>query len=545
MPVRLGAAKIFWARRRVPLQTKQFSDQVNFELRITDCGLQWRVQRRLAFSAEIIFISALILVTRCANYGDVFFGRQINFIDADCYARMTRARICFEQPGTIVRRHDFENFPIGTSPHTTAPLDYLIVATATLLKPLSNNALDLAGAVVSPLLSIALGIFLCWWTRSVPIRFRWGLLVLYALSPILAHGFALGRPDHQALLITLITLALCAEWNLAREPSKSWSIVSSVSWAMALWVSLYEPIVLLAIVLAFRRRALLIRERRIGWIVFAGILAVAFMIERRIPHWPRREFAGALRNWSGTIGELSHVSLENPIWFGWCGWLVLFVPLLFWPIRDRSTPWFLKALLIATFGLTIWQARWAYFFVMIFAMTLPELLLVLRKPILAAAIFTIALFPIAQSWDGMFTDEELVRRMENRVEMVELHAIASQCDGPFLAPWWFSPALSYWSRQPGVGGSSHEAIEGVVESAKFFGTLNAEEAAQISKRHNVTWVIAYDADRLARNSAPILEHPVSPNAFCYLLDRRPSEVPPFLQLMAQTGGFKLFRALNP
>jgi hypothetical protein len=28
--------------------------------------------RRLAFSAEIFFISALILVTRCANFGDAF-----------------------------------------------------------------------------------------------------------------------------------------------------------------------------------------------------------------------------------------------------------------------------------------------------------------------------------------------------------------------------------------------------------------------------------------------------------------------------------------
>ena len=249
------------------------------------------MRQRLVFWAEIILISALILITRCANYGDVFFGGQINFIDADCYARMTRARICFEHPGTIIRRHDFENFPIGTSPHTTAPLDYLIVATAMLLTPLSNNALDLAGALVSPLLSIALGIFFCWWTRSMQIRFRWGLLLLYALSPILAHGFALGRPDHQALLIALIALAICAEWNLAGEPSKSWSIVSGASWAMALWVSLYEPIVLLVIVLAFRLRAVFIRERRIGWIVFAAILAIAFTVERRIPQWPSREFA--------------------------------------------------------------------------------------------------------------------------------------------------------------------------------------------------------------------------------------------------------------
>ncbi len=532
------------------------------------------MRRRLAFLTEIIFISALILVTRCANYGDVFFGGQINFIDADCYARMTRARICFEHPGTVVRRHDFENFPIGTSPHTTAPLDYLIVGTAALLKPLSSSALDLAGAVVSPLLSIALGVFLCWWSRKMRLRFRWALLILYAVNPMLAHGFALGRPDHQSLLITLVTVALCAEWRLTgasganagadehrrdalprvqdtqkRLPpngqSKWWSIVSGASWAMALWVSLYEPIVLLLIVLAFRPRALFIRERRIGWIVFAVIVAIAFMVERRIPQWPSREFAGALKNWSATIGELSHVSLGNPIWFNWCGWLLLFVPLLFWPKRDRSMPWFLKALLIATLGLTIWQARWAYFFVTIFAMSLPELLLALRKPISAAAIFIIALFPIAQSWDRMFTDEELARRTENNVEMIEAHAIASKCDGPFVAPWWFSPALSYWSRQWGVGGSSHESIEGVVESAKFFGTQNAKEVAQILKRHRVKEIVAYDADRVARNSAQIQEHSISPNAFCYLLDRRPSEAPPFLRMIAQTGRFKLFRVLNP
>src|SRR5438094_9180868 len=119
---------------------------------------EWRVRQRFGFLAEIIFIGTLSLVTRCANYGDVFFGGQINFIDADCYARMTRARICFERPGTIVRRHDFENFPIGTSPHTTAPFDYLIAAIAAVLASASKNALDLAGAVVSPLLSVALGI---------------------------------------------------------------------------------------------------------------------------------------------------------------------------------------------------------------------------------------------------------------------------------------------------------------------------------------------------------------------------------------------------
>jgi len=118
-------------------------------------------------------------------------------------------------------------------------------------------------------------------------------------------------------------------------------------------------------------------------------------------------------------------------------------------------------------------------------------------------------------------------------------------DRAFLAPWWFSPALSYWSRQAGVGGSSHESIAGVVDSAKFFGTQKVEKLAQILKRREVRWIVAYDADRVARNSSQILQHPISPEAFCYLLDRRPSEVPPFLRLIAQTGRFKLFRTLNP
>ena len=454
---------------------------------------------------------------------------------------MTRARICFEHPGTIVRRHDFENFPKGISPHTTAPFDYLIVALATPLMPMSKNALDLAGAIVSPLLSMALGIFLCWWTRKMALQFRWGFLILYGISPMLAHGFALGRPDHQSLLITLIAVALCAEWTFTRQATRRWGIVIGASWALSLWVSLYEPIILLAIVVACSARTMVQRERRTGWIVFAAVLAIAFVVERRIPMWPSREFGGALRNWSATVGELAHVALASTIWLNWCGWLLLLVPILVWPKRNRETPLFLIALLMSTFALTIWQARWSYFFVMIFAILIPQILSVLRKPLVAATVFTVALFPIAQAWDHAFADEELARRAENKIEQLELRAISSQIDGAFIAPWWFSPALGYWSRQAAVAGSSHESIEGIVETAKFFETSIAEEAMQVINRHNVIWIVSYDADPVAQNSAQILGNPVPKNAWCYLLDRRASEVPPFLRLIAQTGHFKLFR----
>jgi hypothetical protein len=60
---------------------------------------------------------------------------------------MTRAQIVRAEPGLIIRHHAFENFPQGTTPHTTAPLDYLIVALSFLLSPFTARALDLAGAI--------------------------------------------------------------------------------------------------------------------------------------------------------------------------------------------------------------------------------------------------------------------------------------------------------------------------------------------------------------------------------------------------------------
>lgn len=50
---------------------------------------------------EIAILSVLILATRCANYQDVLVAGNVYFTDADCYARMTRVRMCLEHPGVI------------------------------------------------------------------------------------------------------------------------------------------------------------------------------------------------------------------------------------------------------------------------------------------------------------------------------------------------------------------------------------------------------------------------------------------------------------
>src|SRR5205807_1768656 len=208
--------------------------------------------------------------------------------------------------------HDFENFPIGTTPHTTAPLDYLVVALSILLRPFTAQSMDLAGAAVSPLLALIGGCFLWWWSRRIKLCYRWITLILYGISPILVHGTELGRPDHQSLLVLLIIVGVCAEWSLRNEQSRGWSVVSAVAWSTALWVSLYEPLILFGIILLIGltqdRHVLFGRHRRTGWIVFAGIVAVALLIERRVPVLPIFQFNPLFTNWSRTIGELAHVS---------------------------------------------------------------------------------------------------------------------------------------------------------------------------------------------------------------------------------------------
>ena len=557
---------------------------------------------------EIAFLTTLIVATRCANYQDVFVAGNVYFVDADCYARMTRAQMVREKPALIIRHHPFENFPHGTTPHTTAPLDYLIVALSFLLDPFTAHALDLAGAFVSPLLALLGGWFLWWWSRRMKFRYRWVMLILYVTSPILVHGTELGRPDHQSLLILLVAIAICAEWSwqdlqASTSPGKSnwdsesssadatasklqatapclpsdairesrmprslraWAVTSAVCWALAIWVSAYEPLVLFLIVtattLVMNRRAVFARERRAGWILFTAIIGIAFAVEQRVPPFAILQSNSHLKNWARTVGELAHVSPMNPVWLNWCGYLLLITPILIWismrsprngvpsPRRagsGRALP--IYVLLVATYFLAIWRARWGYFFVLIFALVLPTLLSPIKSGAAVWIAVALSMFPILRDWDARLwpNESQIAERMERRIESVQIRDLALSLRSPevhpFLAPWWLSPSISYWSGQPGVAGSSHESLQGIEESARFFLSENLQEEREILEKCHVAWVFAYDFDRVAQNSAAILNEPRPLQPLCRVLDRTPSQSPPFLIFSAQNPTCKLYR----
>jgi hypothetical protein len=204
-------------------------------------------------------------------------------------------------------------------------------------------------------------------------------------------------------------------------------------------------------------------------------------------------------------------------------------------------------LLIATYLLTIWQARWGYFFVLIFALTLPALLAPFKPSAAVWIAIVLSMFPILRDWDEWLWPNEvqLAGRMERRIESAQIREMALRLRSPevhpFLAPWWLSPSIAYWSGQPGVAGSSHESLPAIEESARFFLSENLREGGEILEKRHVAWVFAYDSDRVAQNSAAILNEPLPLQPLCRVLDRTPSRVPPLLIFSAQNPTCKLYR----
>ncbi len=525
--------------------------------------------RGLVSIIEIGILSALILATRWANYQDVFVTGNIYFTDADCYARMTRVQMSSEHPGLIVRHHEFENFPIGTTPHTTAPFDYLILGLSRVIAApcpvVAPFDLDLSGAFISPLLALLGSWFFWWW--SVRFSYRWAMLIVYAISPILVHGTELGRPDHQSLLMLLVTIAICAEWKLQAEAGSlpatvrsKWSIVSGIAWGFAMWTSAYESVVLFLLVMAVTAfenpKAIAAKSRCAGWLCFILVLAIALLIERRIPSFSFFYSDPLFQNWAHTIGELKHVSPANPIWLRWCGYLLLVVPVLVWISvtktrnkTDQTTPTFVLVLFVATYLLTIWQARWGYFFVLIFALVLPQLLEPIKLRTAVWIAFLLSIFPILRDWDEKLwpNEAQLADRIVRRNESAQLRDLALSLRSPeirpFLAPWWFSPQIAYWSGQPGVAGSSHESLPGIEDSARFFVGQDWGTARNLLENHKVAWVIAYDSERTAQNSAEILGKVAPQQPVCFVLDKTASKAPPLLILSAQNGIAKVYRVV--
>jgi len=513
----------------------------------------------------ILPLALLLLASaglRCWNLRDVFVAGRTFFIDPDGYSRMTRVSEVVHHPGTIIRQHSFENWPQGTTPHTTAPFDYLTAGLAALLIPTARDlptAIDHAGALISLLLGLATALFLWLWAGRLRLPWRNAMLLAFAFNPILVHGTLLGRPDHQSLQIALLAIALAAEARLlSGPPSRRWSALAGTAWGLACWVSLYEPLILLAATLGLSAliapRPFAARERRVGWAITAGILALAFAIEGWRSPVPDPIVARFFPLWAKSIGEMNSAAPWSALFLRWSwAWLPLAPFLLL--RRGERVGWFWCGLLALTYALSVWQIRWGYFFALVFVLSLPTQLATLAAWLrgrrwAVALIFLAGLWPVAREWEPRLHDPaEHARRAEARADALALRQLAETLrtlpPGGVLAPWWFSPALAYWSGFPCVAGSSHQSLPGIVESARFYLTSDPEEALHILDERQVKYVVAYDPGRVLATSAMLLGLPGAPTPSPYVyaqwLYTRPHSPPPGLEPLGSNQAFRLFR----
>jgi hypothetical protein len=177
-------------------------------------------------------------------------------------------------------------------------------------------------------------------------------------------------------------------------------------------------------------------------------------------------------------------------------------------------------------------------------MSLPWILPSLRKPWLAWLVFFISLWPVAAEWDRRLypEDESLRTRVENIADAVALREAALSLRerpvGGVVAPWWFCPAIVWWSGQPCIGGTSHQSLPGIVESSEFY--LGEVPDPDFLQKRNVVYVLVYEPERLISNSEQILGRPAKAPTIAERLYAAREEPPVGLKKIFANRFFKVY-----
>jgi len=427
-------------------------------------------------------------------------------VEADCYSQLARAQRILHGQGLIQNHFRVENWPEGLVPSTTAPFDYVILLLYAPLTMFTSHPLDWAGALVSPALWVGLVFFwMLFRSREFNLAGRALFLIGSAALPAFVWATACGRPRHQSLILALMAMGLTAEyerWRIELTPKRAWNIFAGIVWGLACWTSLFEPSVVVAVLVFFN---LIVRRREnSAFLVSFGIVMLAALLLEGVHVFiPPPEYHEPLVRWLGTIAEMRGIGFASFIQQVMCLSFVLLVPVISWRLLqqagDHRADMVLILLTVLLAILTFVQKRWIYY------ANLTELFLIVRycqvAPMRWTRLLVMAIFLFGFVYDNALQIQSRARAPANQPSL-QLAQIARAIDEPggIMAPWWLSPGLLYFSGQPIVSGSSHCGISGIVASAKFYTTTSWPEAERILRERRVRWVVVWDD--------PVYEYPL-------------------------------------
>ncbi len=419
-------------------------------------------------------------------------------VEADCYSQLARVQRILHGDGLIQNHFTVENWPEGLTPSTTALFDYAILLLYLPLTLFTHHPLDWAGALISPALWIVLLVFwMLFRSREFNLAGRAIFLIGATAMPALIWATACGRPRHQSLILTLMAIGLTAEyerWHVELIPKRFWNILAGIVWGLACWTSLFEPAVVVVLLMLFNFIAR--RKEDAAFLVsYGAVMLVALLVEGVHIFIPPPEYHEALVRWLATIAEVRPISLESFVQQLTLLSFVFIVPYVSWRLlqreSDRRTDLLLILLTVFLTVLTFVQRRWIYY------ANLTELLLLVRyyqtSPLRWTRLAVMAVFLLGLAYDNNLQIKSHAASPANQPSL-QLAQISKSINQPggILAPWWISPGLLYFSGQPIVSGSSHCGISGIVASAKFFTATSWIDAEQILRERKVRWIVVYD-----------------------------------------------------
>jgi len=212
--------------------------------------------------------------------------------DIDGYSRLVRVQELRQTGAWYDDVDPRANAPFGVTSHWTRPLDALLLAGATLLRPFAEfePALYGWGAALSPLLYLLTAAVLVWATRPVlEPRARLLMLLAFPVQFLMLMDSAPGMADHHALLLLLLAVTLGVTLRALPPPGRPGrALAAGALLALGLWISTEF---VLAIVLSWAALGLgwILhgghRAARNGWhaLGLAAGVAVALLLERA-PH---------------------------------------------------------------------------------------------------------------------------------------------------------------------------------------------------------------------------------------------------------------------
>ena len=343
-------------------------------------------------------------------------------------------------------------------------------------------------------------------------------------------------------------------WHLELSPKRAWNIFAGIVWGLACWTSLFEPAILVVLVILFN---LIVRRKESGafLISFGSVMLVALLLEGYHifnVFGLSPELHQDLLNWLGTIGEL--YGTDFAVFINQMTLVLITLPFLAWGLLarggDRRADLLMVLLTFILCVLTVYQKRWIYY------ANLGELFLIVRfcqvTPLHWTRLVVMVIF-LAGLGDAIHNQylRAASGAMGNQPS-IELSVIARSIDQPgaILAPWWLSPGLLYFSGQPIVSGSSHCGISGIVDSAKFYTTTSWVDAEEILQKRQVRWIVVFDSPAvnypILNNSRAILGLPPynedSPEADATVVQLliKDQLVPTSFRLAGITPNFKLY-----